>query len=375
MKLSHALKLIAPLSLAIGSAAFAQSSVRLGTPNYNGTGCPMGKVSASITPDGQSLSILFSSFEVAAGGNTGKISDRKACNIAIPVHVPQGLSVSIVKMDYRGYQHLPVNSSAVFDVEYFFAGQNGPAYRKNFYGAADGNFTLSNDIYAAANVWSACGADVNLRTNASIAVQTNSYYEQANMTLDSVDVNAGVVYQLSWKTCGAGPSQPQQPQYPQPNQPQQPQYPQQPQQPNYPQPQQPQYPQPQQPQYPSLGPCMVSQVIDSRGLASFLVRDGYGSNVATISQYAEAIRIAQQYQQMGRCSGVVTQNQPNQGGYPQQQQPSSNNNYNSCQIMEGRNAYGQILFRVMDRSGRILLSTTSQREAYQTQQRDSRCFQ
>ena len=83
------------LSAALGSGAMAQAvnQVRLGVPSYNGTGCPLGTVSATLTADAQSLSLLFGAFQVESGGNTGRTVDRKACNIAIPVQVPQGLSV------------------------------------------------------------------------------------------------------------------------------------------------------------------------------------------------------------------------------------------------------------------------------------------
>jgi len=49
-------------------------------------------------------------------------------------------------------------------------------------------------------VWSACGADVNLRTNSSIRVQTKQNKE-ALATVDSQDVSAAIVYQLQWKQC------------------------------------------------------------------------------------------------------------------------------------------------------------------------------
>jgi hypothetical protein len=363
---------ILALSFALSAPVLAQGidTVRLGTPSYNGTGCPLGTISASLTPDGQSLSLMFGSFQVDAGGNTGRTIDRKACQIGIPVQVPQGISVSVIKIDYRGYNRLPLNASGTFDVEYFFAGQNGPAYHKSFVGATDGNFTLNNSLVATANVWSPCGADVNLRTNTSIAVQTNQFNEQAMLTLDSADITAGVIYQLSYKRCNIGQN-PDQPQYPQP------------QQPNYPQ--QPQYPQPQYPQPTpipqQLGPCVINSYNDSRGFQVFMVKDGTGRILGNTVQYAEALRIAQQSQQMGFCYGVVNnaQNPPTQPQYPQQpnypQQPQQPQRYNSCQIMQGRNAYGQLLFRVVDRAGRILVTANSMQEAQRAQRNDSRCFQ
>ena len=45
-----------------------------------------------------------------------------------------------------------------------------------------------------------------------------------------------------------------------------------------------------------------------------------------------------------------------------------------CQVMPGRDAYGQTLYRVIDRAGRILATTRSEQEAYQISITDSRCY-
>src|SRR5690606_12661462 len=85
--------------LLTGSAAYAQDGITLGPPGYGGTGCPGGSVSVTLSPDNTSLSLLFDRYVVEAGGSTGRSFDRKSCNLAIPVHVPQGLSVSIISID------------------------------------------------------------------------------------------------------------------------------------------------------------------------------------------------------------------------------------------------------------------------------------
>ena len=92
---------------AVSASADYQDSVELGEPAYGGTGCPSGTASVTLSPDASSLSLLFDTYTVEAGGNTGKRVDRKGCNIAIPVHVPQGYSVSVFQVDYRGFNSLP----------------------------------------------------------------------------------------------------------------------------------------------------------------------------------------------------------------------------------------------------------------------------
>jgi hypothetical protein len=187
-------------TLLLSAPVFAANDISLGEPGYGGTGCPAGTVSVTLSPDAKSLSLLFDEYQVAVGGETGKSFDRKSCNIAIPVHVPQGLSVSILKIDYRGFNFLPRGATSQFNVEYFFAGTRGPSFQRKFYGAINDDYLISNELTAQAIVWSGCGADVNLRTNSSMRVSTVSNKE-AMSSIDSQDVNAAIIYQLQWRQC------------------------------------------------------------------------------------------------------------------------------------------------------------------------------
>jgi hypothetical protein len=200
--MKHLIALTAFVASTIAATSFAVADdIRLGTPGYGGNGCPAGSASTVLSPDQKSLSILFDSYLVEAGGTTGKSLDRKSCNIAIPVHVPQGLSISVLAIDYRGFNAIPSGAKTTFNVEYFFAGAQGPSFTKVFSGPINGNdYTIHNDLQANAIVWSACGADVNLRTNSSIRVQTTAN-KDAQASVDSEDVNAAIVYQLQWKQC------------------------------------------------------------------------------------------------------------------------------------------------------------------------------
>lgn len=180
--------------------AHAQDDIALGEPGYGGTGCPGGSVSATLSPDAKSLSLLFDAYSVEAGGDTGKTFDRKSCNVAIPVFVPQGLSISVLAIDYRGYNNVPLGANSQFNVEYFFAGARGPTFTRRFNGPRDEDYLIHNELVAQAIVWSACGADVNLRTNSSIRVTTTGN-KQALATVDSEDVSAAIVYLLQWKQC------------------------------------------------------------------------------------------------------------------------------------------------------------------------------
>jgi hypothetical protein len=50
-------------------------------------------------------------------------------------------------------------------------------------------------------VWSGCGANTILRANTTMLVQSNSRRQQAMATVDSADVQAGLIYHLQWRRC------------------------------------------------------------------------------------------------------------------------------------------------------------------------------
>lgn len=194
-------KKIATLSLLAATlSSFAQDSIQLGYPAYGGNGCPNGSASATVSPDGKSLTLIFDQFITEAGPAAGKTIDRKSCNIAVPVHVPNGFSISVLAVDYRGFVSLPVGANARLQAEYFFAGQQGPRFAQDFRGRMDQDYTFNNRLGVQAMVWSPCGTDVNLRVNASMMVR-NSTYQDAMATVDSADFKAGIVYQIQMRRC------------------------------------------------------------------------------------------------------------------------------------------------------------------------------
>ena len=184
--------------LAFNSSAMADD-IYLGQAGYGGNGCPSGSASVTLSPDAKALSILFDQYSAEAGN--GRSIDRKSCNIAIPVHVPQGMSVSIIDVDYRGYVSAPVGGSANFRTEYFFAGSRGPTFEKSFVGPYDNEYTLKSTLGLSSIIWSACGADVNLRVNTAMVAKANRRMETTLATVDSADFKAGLIYHLQWKRC------------------------------------------------------------------------------------------------------------------------------------------------------------------------------
>lgn len=203
MKLSFIKVAAAPIiALAVMTTIQVRAEeIELGQPAYGGSGCPSGSASAVLSPDAKALSIIFDQYSVEAGSAAAKSFERKSCNLAIPVRVPGGYSVSVFQVDYRGFVAIPSGGRGQFNVEYFFAGARGPRQVKSFFGPSSDNYNLTSHLQSEQMVWSPCGADTNLRVNTSMLVQTNSRREQSVASVDSADVTAGIVYHIQYRRC------------------------------------------------------------------------------------------------------------------------------------------------------------------------------
>lgn len=118
------------------------------------------------------------------------------------------------------------------------------------------------------------------------------------------------------------------------------------------------------PHHHPVGPCLIQQQ-QNVGYSVFNVFDGRGTFIASYTDYNQAFLTAQNYDRMGYCHGIRT-------NFPNQPYPAPRS---YCQIMQGRDAYGNFFYRVIDRVGRILYTTPFYNEAFQVSQNDGRCYQ
>ncbi|HVK62586.1 MAG TPA: DUF4360 domain-containing protein [Bdellovibrionales bacterium] len=192
------------IAAAAGTAQAQVPDIRLGQPGHGGPGCPQGSVSVTLSPDEKALTILFDQFVVEAGGPEGKPMGYSSCNLSIPIHIPQGYSVSILQVDYRGYNSLPRGANSTLSTNYFFNAQGGSnrgvTLSRQFRGPADAPYLVTDRLAAEAVVWTPCGAEANLRVNTNMRV-SSPRRDYAMSTVDSADISAGLVYHIQWRRC------------------------------------------------------------------------------------------------------------------------------------------------------------------------------
>lgn len=177
-------------------------------PSYSGTGCPQGSVSATLSPNGTSLSLLFDAYVTEAGGTTGQLRTAKNCQINIPFTVPPGYAVQVVKMDYRGFVSVPNGARSTFGAGFRFLEINGRGTNSRrvlrasvLTGPRQENFVLSSIVRGPE--FSPCGRSFVLAAESMLNVQSNRAGESAVSTIDSLDATqTPMIYSLRWKRCG-----------------------------------------------------------------------------------------------------------------------------------------------------------------------------
>lgn len=173
--------------------------IELGYASYGGTGCPDGTARTVLSPDRRTLSILFDHY-VAETERSQRLA-RASCSLAVPIHVPPGLRVSLLRVDYRGYARIPRGGRGSFRAEYFFAGNFGHTIERYFASGYERDFLLTDRNRLV--TWSECGESVIARVNSSAIAEKSSPWsdEEAMVIVDTADVDAGILFYLEWREC------------------------------------------------------------------------------------------------------------------------------------------------------------------------------
>jgi hypothetical protein len=171
----------------------------------NGTGCPAGTAALAVSPDNTAFTVTYSAYTAQVGVGATPTDWRKNCQLNIVVHVPQGFTYAISKVDYRGFASLAQGASAVERANYYFQGQSQTAYiAHNFAGPLGDDWQTSDEVPIAALIWAPCGALRNLNINTelrAVAGTSDTTKTTSFITMDSTDGALNTTYHFSWATC------------------------------------------------------------------------------------------------------------------------------------------------------------------------------
>jgi hypothetical protein len=190
MKYAALVAALLALSASSASAGDPLPAVTFGEPAYGGSGCPDTTSKIILGFSKQAAVYVFDSYAI---GDNGRAVDRKTCAIAIPVTVPDGVSVAVRTVGLRGTVKLPDGLDAKSGVEPFTAGDTGEVNELPLTGPTDTGFLRFVTIPDDQLKWSACGDDINLRVNTSLRSRGD---KEADVSLTAL-----IVYPLATKAC------------------------------------------------------------------------------------------------------------------------------------------------------------------------------
>ncbi|MGW0391858.1 DUF4360 domain-containing protein [Streptomyces sp. NPDC003042] len=192
-----------------GAAAPTAPSERVtvDVATVNGSGCRPGSATVAVAPDNSAFTVTYSEYVAQAGGGVSAVEGRKNCLLSLIVHVPQGFTYAVAKVDYRGFGSLREGAIGTQKASYYFQGMSQTAYRTHkFHGELDDNWQATDTTGVQALAYAPCGEkrNFNINTELRAEVGTSDPAKTSYMTLDSTDGGINSVYHFSWKQCPTG---------------------------------------------------------------------------------------------------------------------------------------------------------------------------
>lgn len=203
------------LSSVFISTASAQVA-KLGNPTLSGSGCPQGSVSVALTEDASTISVLFSSFTAtyahASSPRTNFLTLN--CRIKIPIQVPPGYAMDLMKLEYRGFYAVPNRfSTFILETKALTVSKyiTSPPQITKVAGPVATNYQIVHNL--SRPLRSVCGREFELDFTINMGVQgrlgkgwVNPLEGDAMISLDSLDAGgsddgAGAYLGVALKPC------------------------------------------------------------------------------------------------------------------------------------------------------------------------------
>jgi hypothetical protein len=171
---------------------------------WKGSGCPKDTVDKSISPDGKTVTLLFSQYTASIGPKAALVTDAyKNCILFIRLRIPQGWAYTVHQTQYWGYYDIDAGVSAVQKSIYHFEGDNGDfSAQTTFKGKAFGDYHFTDTIKKETLLYCRCGADQALNINTSLRMQSIDPKKYGGfITNDQTEHTVKHILGIQWRRC------------------------------------------------------------------------------------------------------------------------------------------------------------------------------
>lgn len=168
--------------------------IELGYAVFSGSGCPLSGAIRTLEQKKMLFEIEFDGFFVETGLDMQRGSERKVCNVRIPMEVTPKTQVAVSLIRYTGFNNLEDNVHSVVFAEAYFAGARAPVIQKNF--ADSGDFRVDLTFSENEKSWSPCNSSSNLKM--SIGSEIRGSELELNST---TKIDGRLTFQMEIRPC------------------------------------------------------------------------------------------------------------------------------------------------------------------------------
>lgn len=171
---------------------------------WKGSGCPSNSVDRSISPDGKTVTFIFSQYTASIGPKAVSVTDAyKNCILFLRLHIPQGWAYTIHQTQYRGYYDIDAGVTAVQKSIYYFEGDTRQfSAQTTFKGKAFGDYHFWDNIAQDTLVYCKCGAEQALNINTSLRMRSIDAKKFGGfITNDQTEHTVKHVLGIQWTRC------------------------------------------------------------------------------------------------------------------------------------------------------------------------------
>lgn len=193
--------------LLVSSELFAQTPTIRGV-RLTGSGCSESDASASVTPDGTFLSVLFDNFKAEIGhgsSNPQAQALKKQCTVLIDMDVPFGYQYALETTEFRGFAALPASAYGYHRFTQLVPNGIPNMRETQLRGPIGDNYESIVRQKPGRSPWSVCNSPqqtVQILAELSVAyLPRTTDRSMAQINLDSVDTGVQSRFKMTWRPC------------------------------------------------------------------------------------------------------------------------------------------------------------------------------
>jgi hypothetical protein len=185
------------------SAAGAPADAAIESVTGNGSGCTPDSVTATWD-DATEFRVTYDNFVASAGGGSGPLDFRKACNLVVRLTIPDGYSAALVRANALLYANIAAGATATHRTLGYWQGTSAEnRFVRTLRGPSDDYWLSSNNVDAASLVYSPCHEQRGLIVTTSLQITrgTSNPAFRSSVEYGTDFGGPNAIYDLVWKPC------------------------------------------------------------------------------------------------------------------------------------------------------------------------------